>query len=309
MSLYKRGETWYAYVTVNGQRIRQSTGTSNKKQAEAIHDKIKHDAKQVKDAGKTLNDALKLWLLARTRSDREKSAIRVFLKSYPNRSLSRIDGHDMLDATAHYNPSTYNRTANVIRASISLAHARGWCNNIKIYRRKTDPTRLRFLTKDEWHRLEKELPEHVRNMASFSLCTGLRQANVLGLLWTSVDLDSRALWVDSVDTKSKKSLSVPLSDSAVKIIELQKGKHKEFVFTYNGKPVKSVKTAWNKALKRAEIENFRWHDLRHTWASWHVQNGTPLAVLKELGGWSSMDMVLRYAHLSPEHLRQYVDNV
>jgi integrase len=56
---------------------------------------------------------------------------------------------------------------------------------------------------------------------------------------------------------------------------------------------------------RAGIENFRWHDLRHTWASWHAQLGTPLYVLKELGGWETLEMVNRYAHLAPEHLKAH----
>lgn len=67
--------------------------------------------------------------------------------------------------------------------------------------------------------------------------------------------------------------------------------------------------AWRKVLVKAGIENFRWHDLRHTWASWHVQNGTPLNVLQELGGWESTDMVRRYAHLSASHLVNYAENV
>ncbi len=62
------------------------------------------------------------------------------------------------------------------------------------------------------------------------------------------------------------------------------------------------------ALKRAGITDFRWHDLRHTWASWHIQNGTPLHVLQELGGWADSSMVLRYAHLSSEHLQSYAGN-
>jgi Site-specific recombinase XerD len=63
------------------------------------------------------------------------------------------------------------------------------------------------------------------------------------------------------------------------------------------------------ALERAGIDNFTWHGLRHTWASWHVQNGTPLNVLQELGGWSSYDMVLRYAHLAPDHLSEFASNI
>lgn len=64
----------------------------------------------------------------------------------------------------------------------------------------------------------------------------------------------------------------------------------------------AVGSACKRALRRAEIETFRFHDLRHTWASWHVMAGTGLQELMELGGWKSYEMVLRYARLAPEHL-------
>ena len=63
-----------------------------------------------------------------------------------------------------------------------------------------------------------------------------------------------------------------------------------------------VGSGWKRALRRAGITEFRFHDLRHTWASWHVTNGTSLQELMELGGWKSYEMVLRYAHLAPDHL-------
>ena len=70
-----------------------------------------------------------------------------------------------------------------------------------------------------------------------------------------------------------------------------------------------VCVAWAAALERAGISEFRWHDLRHTWASWHVQAGTPLHVLQELGGWECVEMVRKYAHLSSERLAGYVDRL
>ena len=64
-------------------------------------------------------------------------------------------------------------------------------------------------------------------------------------------------------------------------------------------------TAWKTGLRRAGIENFRFHDLRHTWASWLVQSGVPLSALQEMGGWGSIEMVRRYAHLAPNHLTEH----
>ena len=104
--------------------------------------------------------------------------------------------------------------------------------------------------------------------------------------------------------------SIYLNADALMIIRQQLGRHPSHVFTYKGRPLRKASTrCWRKRLKRAGIEDFRWHDLRHTWASWHVQAGTPLNVLQELGGWADFSMVLRYAHLSSSHLMAYADNV
>lgn len=75
-----------------------------------------------------------------------------------------------------------------------------------------------------------------------------------------------------------------------------------------GRPVTRPNNhAWKKALRRAKITNLRWHDLRHTFASWHAQAGTPMHVLQELGGWAEHSMVRRCAHFSPGHLARYAD--
>jgi integrase len=104
---------------------------------------------------------------------------------------------------------------------------------------------------------------------------------------------------------NRKPISVPLNATALEVLRRQLGKHPERVFTYRGQPLAWGNTlAWRKALKRAGIENFRWHDLRHSWASWHRQAGTPTHELQRLGGWRSSVMVERYAHLAPDHLAQ-----
>jgi integrase len=104
--------------------------------------------------------------------------------------------------------------------------------------------------------------------------------------------------------------TVSLNDTAYGVLMRQKGKHLERVFTCRGRPIANAKTrAWRQALKAAGIENFRWHDLRHCWASWLVQNGTPLYAVQELGGWNSVQMVQRYAHLSPANLADHARTI
>lgn len=95
------------------------------------------------------------------------------------------------------------------------------------------------------------------------------------------------------------------------VIREQIGKHSTHVFSFRGNSVRQVNTkAWRGALQRAGITNFRWHDLRHTWASWHVQAGTPLYALQELGSWECLEMVRKYAHLvASDHLLQHVDRM
>lgn len=175
--------------------------------------------------------------------------------------------------------------------------------------------RIRWITPEEADRLIQELTKSKRTEAlaelvRFSLATGLRESNVTGLEWSRVDLERRVLWVEGYQSKNGLAFNLPLSAEAILVLRRQQGKHPRWVFTYYGKRVKRGNTkAFKAALKRAGISNFRWHDLRHTWASWHVQNGTPIPVLQQLGGWKTLAMVMRYAHLGASHLAEFADNV
>lgn len=109
-----------------------------------------------------------------------------------------------------------------------------------------------------------------------------------------MDLTRRMAWIHPDQAIAKKPIAVPLNNEAVLGLRREVGKHATSVFTWQGRPIDTANTrAWRRALKQVGIESFRWHDLRHTWASWHVQNGTQLDVLQELGGWACFAIVQR----------------
>jgi integrase len=144
--------------------------------------------------------------------------------------------------------------------------------------------RVRWLNKEEVSRLLNALPRHQRQLARFALTTGLRQANMLGLQWSDIDLARRTAWVHADQAKGGEAIGLPLNDEAMAVLQEEKGKHRERVFTFKGRPPGQVNTrSWRNALQRAGIKNFRWHDLRHVWATWHVMAGTTIAELQELG--------------------------
>ncbi len=142
--------------------------------------------------------------------------------------------------------------------------------------------------------------------------TKSRQSHIHHYRIRSSSILNQTIFWNTSDLKRKledfRKYSVPLNAEALVVLRQQVGKHTERVFTFRGRPVHKAGTkAWRAALQRAGIQDFRWHDLRHTWASWHVQAGTPLHALQELGGWESAEMVRRYAHLSSEHLADYAE--
>ncbi len=142
-------------------------------------------------------------------------------------------------------------------------------------------------------------------MVSFALLTGARKGEILSLTWRNVDINRKIAVITAENAKSGKARAVPLNEEVVSILR-SLPRECEFVFSSNGERVKQIsRTNFARALKKSGIDDFRFHDLRHTWASWHVQNGTPLMALKEMGGWETLEMVNKYAHLSGEHLAKY----
>ena len=192
---------------------------------------------------------------------------------------------------------------------MNLAKEKNWINPPKILRKTEPDGRVIFLEAQEWADLYPQLAAHQKPLAEFAIITGLRWANVTHLKWSQVSIDFGVAWIPGDEAKGQKAINVPLTARCIELLRGQVGKHKEYVFVHRGRPIGSPKTALKNALKRAKIDkDFTWHCFRHTWASWHVMNGIPLPVLQVLGGWASIEMVQKYAHLARGYTAQWADN-
>jgi integrase len=323
MALWKRAGIYYVKLKApDGTLLRRSTGTTDRAKAEEYHDKLKAElwdlARLKLKPKRTWDEAALRWLQEkkhkRSYGD-DVYRVRWFTKFLRGKTLDQID-RDLIDRIVSRNlartrPTTKDLYVALIRGIFRRAMREWeWIETMPAFKTyaKGGAARVRWLTQEEAERLLNALPEHQRDMMLFALATGLRQRNVLHLSWEQVDLARRQATIEGSGMKNGQSLGVPLNDLAIAVLERQKEKHQVRVFTYCGKPVDSVNTkAWKSALKRCGIHDFRWHDLRHTWASWLRQQDVPTWVLQELGGWKSESMVRRYAHMSVKHLQPYAD--
>jgi integrase len=292
---------------------------------------LKHELWRVSKLGekpsRSFDDAALRFLKEQSNKadfDSKKRHLKHFRSVFAGRELGSLKRDEIYDALPDVDlrvktedrpvaNATKNRYLATIRAMLNdAAHDWEWIDKApKLPDLEEGSSRIRWITRDEAQRLLGTIrTEWMRDATIFGFATGLRQANILGLEWSQVDLVRKRAWVHPDQAKARKPIGVPLNAEAVEVIRRQIGKHQTHVFVRNGKVLEYWDAVqWRLACGRAGIENFTFHDVRHTWASWHVQNGTPLNRLMELGGWSTYEMVLRYAHLAPDHLAQHADAV
>jgi integrase len=320
MSLYKRKDSPYWWIKLtprSGPAIQRSTGTSNKVAAQELHDKLKASLWDQERLGikpqRTWREAVVRWLEETSEKTTHQEDKKKLIWLHPflgdlNLDQITLDVIDRIRSAKLKEASkgTVNRYLALVRAILRRSCDEWeWIDKVpKVRLFKESNNRERSLSVDQAQRLLRELPEHQRDVVLFALATGLRQSNVLGLEWSQVNLAQNHAWIQGWQSKNRRPISVPLNASALDVLHRQIGKHPTRVFTFRGKPLNSANTkAWKAALVRAGITNFRWHDLRHTWATWHRQAGTPTHELQRLGGWQTSAMVERYAHLASDHLK------
>ena len=317
MALYQRDGIWYIKITgPDGKPVRHSTRTADRQRAEEYHDRLKVSLWEQQRLGvkpkHTWDEAALKWLQekAAKRSYRDDvQRIRWFTTHLRGKALDEIT-REMVDKLVSKIGGS-DRTRDLYVALIRAVFRRAmreweWIDRVPAFRtyQRGDRMRVRWLTDEQAKTLLNLLPPHQKDVVLFALATGARQRNVLDLTWDQIVLPNRIAWLHR--TKNDAPLSLPLNDLAMAVLERQQGRHPKWVFTYRGQHLQSANTrAWRKALKEAGITAFRWHDLRHTWASWLRQAGTPTWALQEMAGWKSESMVRRYAHLNTEHLAPF----
>lgn len=154
--------------------------------------------------------------------------------------------------------------------------------------------------------------DHISPMILLSMNTGLRQGEVFTLKWDNINLERALLTIEGDNAKSGKTRHIPLNSEAVAILVEWKKQTTPISYVFankQGEPFDNVKKSWSRILKLANIDSFRWHDMRHHFASRLVMAGVDLNTVRELLGHSDLSMTLRYAHLAPEHKANAVEKL
>jgi integrase len=319
LSLYRHPNSgyWWVRFTIRGREVRESTRTKDRQAAEEYEHQRRHQYWRASELGEERHKwkaATDRWLKERAgkRSLERDERIFAVYASLNDEALDDLTAERLTDIRAireqEVSPATVNREFALIRAVLTRA-AKKWrwlTHNPSVPMATLEQADPRWLTRTQFQVLVKLLPKHTADMARFAVATGLRRGNITGLTWEQVDMKARHAHVHASQAKGKRGIAVPLNDEAMAVLKRWKGKHATHVFVFRKKPVYQVATRkWREAVKAAGQPGLRFHDLRHTWASWQAQAGTPPYVIRELGGWATDAMVKRYAHLGAGDLAAY----
>ena len=207
-------------------------------------------------------------------------------------------------------PATVNRELACLQAIFSKAvkngkadkHPAQWVKHLK-----TNNIRDRVLSPDEYERLMSYLPNHLKPIVRLAYFSGMRRGEILGLTWDQVDLREGFIYLKPEDTKTQEGRSVPLHDELIEMFRsMPRGLPGVPVFTYQGKALGEVKRAFKTACRRAGIEDFTFHDLRHTAINnWRLQGHDYFRIMAA-SGHKTMSVFKRYNTVSQEELKTLV---
>ena len=321
MGIFKRDGSpfYYTEFIFKGRRIVRSTGTASAREAESFEKRLKEQVAREAPKAVTLAPSLTLdqacgryWKehgrkLADERNVRRwlQYIVRFGSKDLPMRELSTKHCADMVTSMegGDIGRIAINRVVTCLQGVHNMA-AKKWEEPVKVIDWRLLKTkergRTRSLTRAEAGRLLAALPIHIRRLVLFILSTGLRKKEAFDLVWTRVNTENGSV---NVRVKGGEDREVLLSPEAIAVLR-ETPQVGRYVFDT---------TNWRKhfdaALVAAEIENFRWHDLRHTFATWMGQSGAALELIRDQLGHSSIAVTQKYRHVVQKEVRAALERM
>lgn len=328
MGLFRRDQVWWMRFTYKGKQVRRSTEVTDKKLAAKIYAKLMTQIAEGKwfdrpiGEDKLFEEMIEKYLSEYSISKtllgrhRDKSLARRLTSFFGGLKLKEISSSLVVDYKSKRRkegaaPATIEREICLIKRAFNLALKEWeWIRDnpvSRVSKERFNNQIDRWLTLEEEEKLLNACQVWVRQIALFALNTGMRQGEILNLRWPYVDLLRKALTV--MESKNGEKRSIPLNQKAHEILVSQaKVRHtnSDYVFitsvgTKIGK--RNLARPFQVAVERAQIMRFRFHDLRHTFATRLIQSGVDIYTVAKLLGHKDIRMTQRYAHHSTESLR------
>lgn len=327
-SMFKRAGVWWTCIRYKGKKIQRSLETNNKKLAESIEAKLRTELiegrffDRYEGERQTFRDMIERFMkehAPKVSRNMQKSYItsaKHLLSFFSDSRLSAITPKTINDYKVSRKnqgkkPATINKEFAMLQKAFNLAVKQWeWMKDnpcLKIPKEKENNERDRWLSDDEEKRLLENSPQWLRDIIVFDLHTGLRQDELLSLTWDRVDLFRKVIIIQ--ESKNGKPRTIPLNQIALDIL-MAKTKVRSLISNLVFPSIVMTKInrrnlvrSFDIVKEKAGIQNFHFHDLRHTFATRLAQRGVDLYRISKLLGHQSITMTQRYAHHCPESLR------
>jgi len=333
MALFRRGRVWWMGFSYFGKQVRRSTEVTDKKLAEKIYHKVMVQVAEGKwyppeaGADKTVRELLERYLRDHSKPNKapkthlcDQSRAQHLTRAFGDLTLkeirpSLIAAHKSKRRADGAAAKTINNELTLLSHAFQLA-VKEWewvaDNPVqRVSKEKVHNLIERWLTVEEERRLLAASPVWLQEIILFAVNTGLRQSEILNLQWGQVDLFRRTITL--LEQKNGGRDTLPVNAKALDVLKARakvRSLKTDYVF-YNGAgnrmDARDLLRVFYPAMRKADVKHFRFHDLRHTFATRLVQAGVDIYTVQKLGRWKTISMVMRYAHHHPESLRAGVE--
>ena len=318
MGLYRRTtdgtDIWWCSYSLNGKRVRESTKTTSKREAERfLAERLVLKAAPQKGTIGKLLDAL---IVDYDINGQHVAGCRQYVAKHlrPYFGTVKVQGLDKATISVwvqqmlkdKYANATINRGLSLLRRAFTIADA----PYPRIEKLAEDNTRTGFVENEQFWRLYPHLPDHLKAVALFSYETGCRRGEVVSTKWKQLDMVTGVVRLNPGETKNKQGRVIPLSEMMVFMLNRLPRKS-EFVFTYKGKQFYDFRTGWKKACKAAgrDFDDFLFHDLRRSAVRNMVRSGTPERVAMAVSGHKTRTVFDRYNIVDETDLKQAMKSI